>query len=179
MNVKNDYRDFLQNFIETHNMDMKKVFDDVTVMMHISKENAKKFEIVIPEGTSLRTLSENDAAKINSIWPHASHDSEKFIAYCIKYNPSVGLYSQDNQLLSWCLYHDFGLLLALQTDPNHLRKGFAEIVTKAIAKKIAEDLNFDCAASIIKDNFKSINLFKKIGFNQIDTNSWVGVTTEK
>lgn len=176
--VKNDYRNNLLDFIANGNFE-KTIWDDQTAMMFLKKEDALKLEINIPEGLQVHSLSKVNADKVNSIWPHASPGSEKFIAYCIEHNPSVGIFNEENELLAWCLFHDFGCLLALQTDPNHLRKGYEELAARAIIKKIAEDLSFDCVANVILSNVKSMNLFKKIGFYQIDTNSWIGVGKAK
>lgn len=173
MCTKQLYRSFVLDFITKEKFD-KIIWDDETIMMHLKKEEALKFQIDLPEGLELRSLSVEDTFKVNDNWPHKANASEKFIEYCIKFNPSVGLYNQEGELLSWCLSHDFRLLLNLFTDKNHLRKGYAEIVTKAISKKLAED-GYDVTASIIVKNVKSLNLFNKLGFNEIDRNYFIGV----
>lgn len=162
------------NFIASQNFESK-LWDDTTVMMYLPKEEALKLQYNIPNGFSVRSLSISNAEKVNSHWPHASEGSVKFIEYIIAFNPTVGVYNENDELVAWCLYHDFSLFLALQTDPNHLRKGYAEIATKALAKKVAEEYQLDSVASIVHNNFKSVNLFTKIGFKQIDTNSWIGL----
>lgn len=174
MCVKNNLREPILDFIANGSFQAT-LWDELTCMMFLSKEDAKMLEIQIPKGIQLRSLSLENADQVNSIWPHAAPGSEKFISHCIKFNPSVGVYNEKNELLAWCLYHDFGCLFALQTDPNHLRKGYGELAVRAIAKKIANELNFDCVGCIILKNFKSMNLFTKLGFKEIDKNFWMGI----
>lgn len=172
--VNNEYRNTLLNIIASGNFgDL--IWNDQTTMMYLEKENALRLEINIPDGIQVHSLLKADADKVNSIWPHASPGSEKFFAYIIEHNPNVGVYNEKDELLAWCLFHDFGCFLALQTDPNHLRKGYGELAAKALSKKIAEDLKLDCVANVFLSNEKSINLFTKIGFQMIGTNSWIGV----
>lgn len=174
MNIKNIYRNPVLDFIENE-INQEIYFNNETVMMYMEKERALEFDFEVPEGLEIRSLSCDDGFKVNFHWPHASPGSEDFLKYCIKFNTSVGLYNENNELLSWCLSHDFRLLLNLFTDPNHLRKGYAEIVTKAISKKMAGTSNCDITASIVVNNKKSLSLFRKLGFKLIDRNSWIGV----
>jgi predicted GNAT family acetyltransferase len=93
----------------------------------------------------------------------------------IENNTNLGLFNESNELVAWCLKLDFGSLAALQVDEKHLRKGYGEIVTKAISKKIAVECDVDVTCNIIHANFKSKNLFLKLGFEELDNNFWIGV----
>lgn len=53
--------------------------------------------------------------------------------------------------------------MALQTLENYQKRGFGSLVTKALAKKVAE-LGHDSYTTIYDDNVASQNLFEKIGF---------------
>lgn len=59
--------------------------------------------------------------------------------------------------------HLGGALMALQTHDDYLKQGFGSLVTKALAKKVAE-LGYDPYATIFDDNIASRSLFEKIGF---------------
>ncbi|XP_070489955.1 uncharacterized protein [Chironomus tepperi] len=175
--VREIYRDTLIEFIKSQ--DLKLLFNDSTVMVHKKHEDAINLQYEVPEGLVIRRLSTSNADQINSIWPHRSPGSEKFIEYCIEMNLSVGLYDEaTGELLAWCLEHDNANLLALQVDPNHLRKGYATIVTKAITKLIAQERGFDVHTNIIVTNFKSLGLFEKLSFNKIDKNFWIGAVNK-
>lgn len=93
----------------------------------------------------------------------------------IENNTNVGLFNETGELVAWCLKLDFGSLAALQVDEKHLRKGYGEIVTKEISKKIATECDVDITSNIVHANFKSKNLFQKLGFQEIDNNFWIGV----
>lgn len=174
MCTKNLYRALLLEFLSEDKFN-KILWNDETVMMHLRKEEALKMRVDVPNGFQIRSLTCNDICTVNSNWPLASAVSEKFLEHCIEFNPSIGLYDENNRLLSWCLSHDFRSLLNLFTDSNNLRKGYAELVTKAITRKLAETYNCDITASIVIENVKSLNLFKKLGFKEIDKNSWIGI----
>lgn len=135
----------------------------------------KTFFSRIPPNFQLRSLKKENAFKINSVWPHRQEGSERFIEYMIEHNTNVGLFDATGELVAWCLRLDFGSLGALQVDENHYRKGFGSIVTKAICRKIAMECDADVTSNIIHKNFKSLNLFQKLGFKDIDKNHWIGV----
>lgn len=65
-----------------------------------------------------------------------------------------------------------GNLGALQTDKQFLGKGYASLVTRAIIKQIAE-LGHDVLAGMVKDNTASMSLFRKLGFEYVDTIDWI------
>jgi RimJ/RimL family protein N-acetyltransferase len=174
MCTKSIFKDFVHDFRSQQNLG-NIIFDDETIMMYMEKEEVQKFEFEVPEGFQLRPLSIEDAFKVNENWAHKSPGSINFIEYNIKFNPNVGLYNEQNELISWCLTHDFRLLLNLYTVKDHLRKGYAEIVTKAISKILAEKHGCDVTACIIVKNFKSLNLFNKLGFKEIDRTFWIGI----
>jgi len=129
----------------------------------------------IPQNFRLDSLSKENAVKINSVWPHRSEGSLSFIEYMIEYNTNIGLFNESGELIAWCLRLDFGSLAALQVDENNLRKGYGEIVTKVISKKIADECDADITSNIVHKNIKSLNLFNKLGFKVVDNNHWIGV----
>lgn len=121
------------------------------------------------------SLTKDNAAAINSIWPHRSEGSVAYVEYLIDHNESIGLFEESGKLLAWCLSMQTGSLGILQVDEEHLRKGYGELVTKAITKEIALKSDIDVTANIVFDNLKSSNLFTKLGFKDIDKNFWIGV----
>ncbi|KAG5676071.1 hypothetical protein PVAND_005925 [Polypedilum vanderplanki] len=174
MAAKSIYRKIIMEMIEEKNL--KLLFEDKTIMVHIKKEDAVKLEIKTTDKIEIKNLSLSDAEKINSVWPFASPESIDFIRYAITYNKSVGLYEKSSkELVAWCLENDCYSLLALQTDDKNFRKGFGILAAKAITKKIAEERNVDVITNIVCENYKSKNLFDKIGFKPINSNLWIGV----
>lgn len=174
MGVREIYRSAVLEFI--NEADLKTLFDDGTTMVYLPKEDALNLTFETPEGCEIKSLSVDDTLKVNSIWPHRSPGSEKFIENCIKYNTSIGIYDKsNNELLAWCLEHDYHCLLALQVTEDHKRKGYGSLAVQSITKKISQKHDVDVITNIIHSNVKSLSLFDKIGYKKIDTNSWIGV----
>lgn len=65
-----------------------------------------------------------------------------------------------------------GLFSGLQTHDNYRKHGFGSLVTKALAKKVAE-MGHDSYAGIGDDNIPSQKLFEKIGFRATGRLYWV------
>lgn len=65
-----------------------------------------------------------------------------------------------------------GLLLDLQTDPDHHGHGYASLVTRALSKKIAES-GYDLYCGIYEDNTPSRMLFGKLGFEHVGKVHWI------
>ena len=120
-------------------------------------------------------MTKKDANKMNSVWPHAHEGSQQFLELLIEINPSVGLYSENGELVAWSVGLEVAALGALQVDVNFLRKGFGSIVAKGLSKKIAIERDYDITAHIILNNTNSLSMFQKIGFKEIENNYWIGV----
>lgn len=116
------------------------------------------------------------APKINEVWPKKTDGSEEAVRSLITNNISLGLFNESNELAAWIMQVDTGSLAILQVDEKHLRKGYGEIVTRAIIKKIATECNADVTSNVEATNKMSTNLFKKLGFKDIDKNYWIVLT---
>lgn len=66
-----------------------------------------------------------------------------------------------------------GLHGGFQTDENHHRKGYGELVMRYVSKKVAESLGHDMYASILEKNDPSRKLFEKNGYRLIDEVHWI------
>lgn len=133
----------------------------------------------IPPNFRVASLTKENADFVKKAWTHGSEFSGKTCSYLIQHNPSVGLFNPAGDLVAWCLVFDFGSLAALQVDENHFRKGYGEIVTRAITKKIAEENDIDVTSNYVDGNIRSHNLVTKIGFKKIDINRWFGVFKDR
>lgn len=74
-------------------------------------------------------------------------------------------------MVSWCLYGEYGGPGQLQTVDKHKKKGYGEVVLRALTKSSAE-LGVDPHAFIVLNNVASMNLFKKVGYEPRYTASW-------
>lgn len=67
-----------------------------------------------------------------------------------------------------------GLFSGLQTHENYRQHGFGSLVTKALAKKVAE-MGHDSYAGIADKNISSKRLFEKIGFEATGRLYWLRI----
>jgi ribosomal protein S18 acetylase RimI-like enzyme len=170
--IRNEFRDMVFELQRELNLQMHE--DTNTVCLHAPMEAALQLECEIPPNFEIRELTSDHVGFINANWPHKYEQSELFIDYSIKYHVSAGLFDNDNNLLAWCLRYDNGSLGVLQVDEKHLRKGYGELVTRAILKKISESFHCDVISLVVYENEKSINLFKKLGFRALGGHTWFG-----
>lgn len=124
----------------------------------------------------IKSLSEDNANQIDSLWHHRYNGSDKFISYTIKYHMNVGLFNEYNELVAWCLRYDNGSVGILQVAKEHRRKGYGSLVSKILCKKIAEEENSDVITSIVPGNVQSEKMFMKIGFKCVGPHSWIVVS---
>jgi ribosomal protein S18 acetylase RimI-like enzyme len=91
-----------------------------------------------------------------------------FLQRLAKLNTSVGAFDRetDGQLMAWCLHQQPGTIGALQVMDSYARRGLGSLVTRALAKKLAE-IGRDTLALVDLDNNASIGMFEKLGFQKI------------
>ncbi|XP_031631312.1 uncharacterized protein LOC116345775 isoform X2 [Contarinia nasturtii] len=142
--------------------------DRTSLLYYLPKEEALKFDVErLPEGIELRQIRDiHDIEKANSVWPNRNPNSLRCLQRMAKYNPQVGAYKEDGTLAAWLFSYSTGFLGPLQVDENYYGKGYAGLVTKYVAKKIAEN-GHDAYASIVEKNAPSRSLFTKLGFKSI------------
>lgn len=66
------------------------------------------------------------------------------------------------------------MFISLQTHDKHRKRGYAALVTKALAKKVAE-MGHDSYAGIGDDNNSSQRLFGKLGFRPAGRLYWLRI----
>jgi hypothetical protein len=64
-------------------------------------QSKKKIYYSVPEGFELKSLRKEHVKKINDAWISKFKNSEKFLEDLIEFNPSMGLYDSDGELLAW------------------------------------------------------------------------------
>lgn len=55
----------------------------------------------LPDGITLGPLSESDAEKADAVWPNKHVGSMFFLKRLAKWNPNVGVYAADGELVAW------------------------------------------------------------------------------
>ncbi|XP_050082233.1 uncharacterized protein LOC126569295 [Anopheles aquasalis] len=164
------HRAAMLEIIQKHNLQL--IFDLPTETRYLRKEAALQFTIDVPAGTSLRPLSGEDAVKANALWPHRAKGSEFLLKRLALWNASVGLFDEStNEMLAWCFRLTPGPNGALEVPVEHRRKGYGTLVTKALAVKLAE-MGCISYGFILKRNTASIDMFRKLGFENVGSMYW-------
>lgn len=140
------------------------------IMYFLPKEEALKLNPSVPEGLQVGPLQPYHAKIINDLWPHRETGSEFSLERLIRWNPSMGLFDKQGDLLGWCLFTQPGVMGSLGVIER--RKGYGKIVVQAFAKRLAE-MGFNLYASILVENEPSKALFASVGFKPIKDTTWI------
>lgn len=118
-------------------------------------------------------LKIENAAVINSVWPHKRKNSEKYIEILIEANGGIGIFCVENdKLVAWSIKSEFGGLQTLQVAEDHQRKYLAKLVVLAHAKVLAEQ-GLDTFGCVKIDNKAANDLFDKMGCQRLGPVFWL------
>lgn len=105
--------------------------------------------------------------------------SEIWIKSLIEINGGFALVDEETkEIFSYAVLNDHTGIGALTTIEKFKRKGYAEVVTKYVAKEIASR-GIVPLAFIQDQNVKSINLFRKLGFKRSGSSNWIIIEAKK
>lgn len=91
-----------------------------------------------------------------------------YIRTLIKVNGGIAITDiNTGEILSFGLINDLMAIGVLNTVEKARGKGYAEIIVKMLSKALVESFNIRPTTFISSKNFKSINLFTKLGFTKI------------
>ncbi|XP_058818039.1 uncharacterized protein LOC131681315 [Topomyia yanbarensis] len=164
------HRNAVINVVEAKGL--RKEYDSCTYLYYMPKEESAKLTSDVPASFRLGSLTEEDAAKADAVWPNKHVGSLFFLQRLAAWNPNVGLYNSSGELVAWCFRLQAGPLGALQVDEKHLKKGYGTIVTVAMANKLAA-MQQDCFALVSSGNIPSKRMFEKLGFRHTDFAYWL------
>ncbi|XP_015588573.1 uncharacterized protein LOC107264627 [Cephus cinctus] len=143
-----------------------------------SAKDAAAAEIRVPDECYLRPLKESDVAYIHSQWPHRDERNPEttlnYLKNLVIFNDEcLGLcLKEDDTLVSWALVNDFHALAAVQTRKDYMRRGYAKLVSLAVAKCLGKQ-GFDSVLSILVGNTSSEKMFTSIGYQKITGSTWL------
>jgi hypothetical protein len=121
----------------------------------------------------MRKLESSDAEFVNSNWTFRDEKSEIWVESLICINGGYALIDEiTKEILSYAILNDHTGIGVLTTIEKAKRKGYAEAVTKFVAKEITSR-GISPIAFIQDKNFKSINLFQKLGFKRVGGSNWL------
>lgn len=134
-------------------------------------KEAKSLPFSLPPGFTINKLTSDHSSMVNSLWPYNFEGSYKFIDDMIKNNGGLVLVNSDKEEVCWALHNNYGALGILQTSPDHRRKGYGKIISKAVCQEIAS-LGMDVCAVTSEGNISEY-LLKSLGFQEIDKITWI------
>lgn len=126
----------------------------------------------IPLKTYTGPLKTENIPRVDQVWPHRYSTSSTFFELLIESGLTYGLFStEDNCLLAWITISDAGFLTHLYCEEEHRRKGYGEYITKfACNDQLKKEKDVFCY--IVEKNDKSLQLFRKLGFQIIGRGVW-------
>lgn len=152
--------------------DVRVRIDNYCSTIWMDKRKASSYEFSVPDDVEMKQLSVNDSKLINDAWPYRYPGSEKFIKSIITLNCGLGIY-KDGKLVSWILQVEcFGLGL-LQTLGDHQGKGYARLLTRAMAKKIGQEFDEDVILFASYGKPKTVDLYIRYGYKHISYTHWL------
>lgn len=122
-----------------------------------------------PDDIYIKELDKTHAEVVNKYWGHSHAGSIEYLTGLIDLNTAFGVFLKtDDSLVCWVLRNHYGVLCNLQTVPEHMRKGYATLIIKAMAKYIAKNDDSPVCCIIIQGNTRSENFFGNVGFKKSD-----------
>lgn len=125
-----------------------------------------------PSDIILKPLSLDNAEIVDDEWPSKHHGSRFLVNRLIEFNPNIGAFNKDNELMGWCLRLQSGPLGALQVRQQFMRKGIGTLLTIAMCKILA-NMDMDTFALVDPPNIASQIVFAKLGFKKTDETYWL------
>ncbi|KAJ8679904.1 hypothetical protein QAD02_015691 [Eretmocerus hayati] len=175
--VHEHFKDVLKDAIKRKaimmNIGLVPVEKSPAIIYFKPKDECLKFDFEVPDECYLGPVDVSHIPLVTSLWPHRNRKniklSEKYLETFVKLNRSAGLFlKEDNSLVSWILYSDYGSLGQLQTVEKYKRKGYGKLVTKALVKELAEKDGLNSTLFIVKDNIVSHRLFSSLGYRPLN-----------
>jgi ribosomal protein S18 acetylase RimI-like enzyme len=123
-----------------------------------------------PNNIVLKPLSSSDAEIVYK--EHQSKNTNLHIKRLIDWNPNIGAYDLNGELLGWCLRHQNGALGDLQVRDRYKRRGIGSLIIIAMCK-ILVSMGMDSFALVKSDNLVLQMLFSKYGFRKTEDVYWM------
>lgn len=149
-------------------LQLEKEYDRERVLYFLPWSEAQNLDVTRPDGFTLKPITTlEQIERVSSIWSNRDEGSLFFLKRLMDWNLNIGLFTAEDELVSWCFRLQSGPLGALQTDERYLRRGFGSLVTRKMCKMLAE-LGQDTFALVDTGNEPSRRMFEKIGFKATD-----------
>lgn len=115
-------------------------------------------------------LEIEDALEIQKDHAYNDYTDIKYVKNQIKNGYGAGV-KVGGKLVAWAITHDDGAIGFLFVQPEYRNKGYGEAVTVWIADRLRKD-GYAVYVHIESDNYKSMTLAKKMGFEEDRNVRW-------
>ncbi len=158
-------------------------FGEEWIIPYIGKHNDFEWKLeceklILPKETLVPAPANNvfplnvtDAEYIQNIHSYADFTDISYIGERIKNGIAFGI-REDDKLVAWAMTHDDGAIGFLYVLPEYRSKGYAQDITDKMIIEIRRSGGIPFV-HIEKENTKSINLAKKVGFVPHSSVVWV------
>ncbi len=140
----------------------------------------KAFRYILPEYIKTPKLKYNigelrscNAQLVNETWEHRGKTSLDYIKWRIDDGPSA-LIKLNREPAAWGLLHSNYSIGFLYTKKKYRRMGFAQDVLISLIEKMRKTGKIPYLY-VVTDNMESLNLIKKIGFQENEIYSWINI----
>ena len=124
----------------SHNKIFKKLWEN-PCYLYVNEAQSPSYlyqDIVIDTNQyHIHELTQEDAILVNEMWTFKSQNSLNMVQKLIASRPSIGVYSNDNELVSWVLSYEYHALGLQHTLEGHRRRGLAKACVQALLNQIA------------------------------------------
>ncbi|XP_077867981.1 glycine N-acyltransferase-like [Saccoglossus kowalevskii] len=145
---------------------------EANVYMYTLKNTDKVRKVAnqsLPKGFTLSALKKDDAHTLQDLpgWRYGCQPPLEQCQNFIQYMPCLGIYNEDQQLISWARIKEYGDIGVTGTKPHYRRQGFASIITAKLSLQIL-DAGLSPWIITSEDNHISINFHTKLGYQVTD-----------
>ncbi|XP_044755447.1 uncharacterized protein LOC123314321 [Coccinella septempunctata] len=164
---------YLANIMDTYLGDMLNIVSNMGRKVEVNYEyffytmtieKAKSLQVECPKETYVKKLCADHAEQMNRVWPHRFENSGKNVANWLSINDGYGLFLKENdELVSWAMQGYLGHINLLQTEKEHMGRGYGGVMLLLMAKHIAQS-GYVPVAMVLTKNKASNSLFRKQGF---------------
>ena len=117
----------------------------------------------------------SDAPAVSASWQYGSETEPagEYIHWLIENYLSIAVHDNANTLVAYMIQCHNGSIGFLRVDPDHRRKGLAQVVVTNLAQKVIQSGQ---PAYVYTDNDISLKLHQKCGFEKLCDVNWVFYT---
>nr|XP_018904407.1 PREDICTED: uncharacterized protein LOC109035288 [Bemisia tabaci] len=157
---------------------LEKHFSIKTQLYWMDKERARNLKIECPPNITLEQLTTKHVDYLDRYWPHKFEGSKQYLHTLLERNFSLGVFQPGTQHpIAWVVCNQASAIAMLFTLESHRRKGYAQLLCTAVARKLG-DMDIDPRATVLVDNEPSKMLFISLGYTTGSHFHYIGLRSK-